>query len=606
MLIVDDTRLIELAADRPAELFPALRRASAFRPLFVVLCTVPALYAVEHGAWSEIDSLWGLRSVPILTAPDISTAVNPESRGPEAVLRWQPLLGNWLSATAMHLAGPARTSGQAVVPYLSTVGLVAVFYFLVAALAGLRLAFWGVLLAAFHRPILEFASDHSPYALALAFALGSFLGFLRHIKRGDQAVSFDLLLGGLSLGMCLLAGGPLSVVVVLILMLHVLGLRGERTAAKRGRPTPLRRVWVGWPALKSLAILSLTAFAVGGWWVLMMSYESGTEFWNGWLAGKLHGEAPGALALSSANESYWRGAIGEFLDSTGILSGVALLGIWRSGREMVVEQDEQKRRRHQFVLSWWIVSAFMFALTANSPLALCVTAPLWRMFLLLASILAAAFALDDISQRRVRVEIVGALTIATAFFGYIRAFPENSASVVSTFSILLWVAAAGTLLWGMSRLCAGRESRTRTVLAALVLAHLAANASAGLYAARASGGDGRVLDRFRRALAEHPAEAIVLVADDEPPIRLQFALRSLWPTAEFRVVRVRDDAPTAWNWNDPATAAVPNRIVVEWSRRDSRIESTAGDGIRFTPLGQPQNFDSRMLRSWRVERFVPE
>jgi hypothetical protein len=110
LAFVDDTRLIELAADRPAELFPALRRASTFKPLLVVLCTVPALYAMEYGAWSEIDSLWGLRSVPILNAPDINGVVDPETRGPEVALKWQPLLVNWLTAYAMHLAGSRADS----------------------------------------------------------------------------------------------------------------------------------------------------------------------------------------------------------------------------------------------------------------------------------------------------------------------------------------------------------------------------------------------------------------------------------------------------------------------------------------------------------------
>jgi hypothetical protein len=334
---VDDTRLIELAADRPAELFPALRRASAFKPLLVVLWAIPGLYALEYGAWSEVDSLWGLRSVAVLSAADINGVVDPESVGPESALKWQPLLGNWLTAWAMHLAGPSRLIGQTIVPYLSTVALVAACYFLFASVSGLRLAFWVVVLVAFQGPILELVSDHAPYALAIALALGAFLGFLRHLKRGDQAVSFDLLLGGTSLGFCLLAGGPLALVVIMILLVHVLGLRGEKTAAKRGRPSPPRRVWVGWPALKSLAILSLTAFAVGGWWVLMMFYSYGTNFWVGWLAGKLHGEVATIAQPGPTTLSYWRGIAGQFANSTGMLTGIALLGVWIAGRRVVTE-----------------------------------------------------------------------------------------------------------------------------------------------------------------------------------------------------------------------------------------------------------------------------
>ena len=156
------------------------------------------------------------------------------------------------------------------------------------------------------------------------------------------------------MGLCLLAGGPLALAVVLILLVHVLGLRGEKSTAKRGRMAPQRRVWVGWPALKSLAILILTAFAVGGWWVLMMCYSYGAEFWNGWLAGGLHGDTThGPLLAEPAAGNFTERVARQFVGLTGVLSGLAILGACCAIWELFFQEDEQRRRQYQFLAAWW-------------------------------------------------------------------------------------------------------------------------------------------------------------------------------------------------------------------------------------------------------------
>jgi hypothetical protein len=602
LAIVEDSRLIELAADRPEELFLTLHRAAAFRPLLVVLCTLPGLYALAHGVCDDVDSLWGLRSLPVLTSEDLEQVVDPPAKGPEEVLRWQPLLGNWLMAFSMHWAGSMNDIGVGAVPYLSTVLLLAMCYLLVDRVSGPRVALWTMMLAAFQGPIVAQVTEYAPFTLAIALAMCSFWGFLGHLQRGDQAVSFDLLLGGVFLGLCTLAGGPLALTVVLILLLHVLGLRGEKSTAKRGRMVQQRRVWIGWPALKSLSVLCLTAFAVGGWWVLMMRYSYGREFWNGWLAGGLHGESPFPINDQTLAEgSFGERLARQFVGMTGIISGAAILGVCCAVRELFVEEDDSGAASISLV-AWCALVMFLASIRSSEGAS--ISGPMWQMFLLVPSVCCAGLALDQISLRRVRVETVGATTLATMFLGYVWSQPL-SAPILPTFgSAASWLAAGLTLVWGLHRLCTGREARQRVVLSTLIIALVISNAASGARSVRLA--DRTITCCQHKRLWRQRPTCVVLITDGDPPLRIQFALRSLWPAAEFHVLRTTKEAPAPSIWNESDFPGTAGPLVVEWSDRDSRAETPVSDQYRMTPLGDPQFFKGRTLRAHRLEWIASE
>src|SRR5689334_12961975 len=107
--------------------------------------------------------------------------------------------------------------------------------------------------------------------------MGAFWGFFGHLRRGDDLVSIDLLVGGISLGLCLLAGGPLALCVALVL-LGLVGSESESSSRNARTSVARRRFSAGWPALRSWAVLMATAFAAGGWWELMMVYSYGGDF----------------------------------------------------------------------------------------------------------------------------------------------------------------------------------------------------------------------------------------------------------------------------------------------------------------------------------------
>ena len=158
-------------------------------------------------------------------------------------------------------------------------------FFLAYRLFGRRIGFITALLVALHTTFLEQHQNATPHGLAILTAMGAFWGFLGHLRHGDELVSLDLLVGGISLGLCLLAGGPLAFVVVAALLVLVLGNFAPAGRVAAAMPARREHIWSGWPAFRSLGVLVATAFAAGGWWELMMLYSYGGEFLTGWLWG---------------------------------------------------------------------------------------------------------------------------------------------------------------------------------------------------------------------------------------------------------------------------------------------------------------------------------
>src|SRR5690606_2713288 len=137
---------------------------------------------------------------------------------------------------------------------------------------------------------------------------------------------FKLLAGGVALGLCLLSGGPLAAAVFLVLLVHILAHPIPATASQ---PGPLRRAVVPAkaPALRSLFALGLTGFAVGGWWVMMMSSRYGLEFWSGWLTGLPHraGDFGNGFPIEAVTSAARRSPL-----LFGGLFGLFLFGAWRA------------------------------------------------------------------------------------------------------------------------------------------------------------------------------------------------------------------------------------------------------------------------------------
>ena len=147
MTIVDDVKLEQLAARRPKDLFPILERSASLSPLLFVLTFLPGIIALESASIDELDAQWRLKSLEISTAPSVIDVIDPSGIS-QTDLKWQPPLGSWIAAGAVHLPGPVGSHGLELVDYLSAASLVPASYFLASRLLGRRIGFITALLVA--------------------------------------------------------------------------------------------------------------------------------------------------------------------------------------------------------------------------------------------------------------------------------------------------------------------------------------------------------------------------------------------------------------------------------------------------------------------------
>jgi len=594
--IVDDAKLEQLAARRPKDLFPILERSASLSPLLVVLTFLPGLIALQSASIDELDAQWRLKSLEISTASSVIDVVDPSGIS-QTDLRWQPPLGSWIAAGAVHLPGPVGSHGLELVDYLSAASLVPASFLLAARLFGRRIGFITAVLVALHTTFLEQHQNATPHGLAILTEMGAFWGFLGHLRHGEDLVSIDLLVGGISLGLCLLAGGPLAFVVVAALLVLVVGHFEPPPDPRRATTVRRGHLWSGWPAFRSLGVLVATAFAAGGWWELMMLYSYGGQFLTGWLWGMRASPSNMADApLRFASGAFELRLLHEFFAMARVLSGLTLLGLWTIGRGVFSTAPGDRRASFRFLAAWFGCAFVLFAVGLRDPAPGSLYLNMWRLFLMSACTACSALALDEIGRRRIGLPLFVSVTVGTLLVGHFFLHQNGPSGAPS-----LWILAAGLVFAVIAaevlhRLCERSEVRQWIVLAGLIAAYVAADASIGISTIRTDDPNWRALTTFHSSLPSGiDAEACLLISESEAPYRLQLALKSVWPTAEIAVVRDWDQAlKVALGEHQTPKSAV----VVDWSHGNSRPANPTGAQWEALPVGNPQFFEQRQLRAY--------
>ncbi|MGE5192050.1 MAG: glycosyltransferase family 39 protein, partial [Deltaproteobacteria bacterium] len=308
---LDDGAIGQLAAEPQRPLFPLLAQAEAMIPLVVVLAFLPPLYALNHRTLTEAGAREGLLSLRCLAAVNLADAVDPARHDPLNPLRFEPPLMNWLTALSLRLFGVGSVTGIIAPAYLCTAGLIFAGYVLARRLGGERLGLVTAGLLAFNPLILEGAQEPIPQSLACLLAVLALAGTVAHWQKSGDVTSYQLLLGGLALGMCLLAGGPIALAVVFVLLIYIAWWKFFAWFRTRLGVFQERSLFHRRPVVRSTAVLAATAFAVGGWHALFMSARYGHDFWNGW----------------------WTGGITRFLDAAPFAGPAWILeGAWELNR----------------------------------------------------------------------------------------------------------------------------------------------------------------------------------------------------------------------------------------------------------------------------------
>lgn len=611
MAIADDSTLVQLAAPRSAELFSLLNRADAFKPLVVLMAVLPGLFALEYRTFDEADALWGMKSLDVLTASDFEAVVDSGGTVAAELLKWQAPLSSWLTAVAMSIAGTSRPMGLLAVSYLSTAGLVCCSFLLCRRLGGPRFGFLTVLLLACHGPLLDHVSDTAPHSLAVLFGIVALWGFVAHLDDAVGTVSAKLLIAGIGLGLCLLAGGPLALMVMIILLLHVLGLRGEKPGPRKRQTSRRKNVWVGWSAIKSLAVLGLTAFAIGGWWVLMMRSKHGPEFWDVWLTGSvgLNNAIAGEMIRAEA-DSFASVVFRQFVVFLGVLFALSLFGLWRACREVLNSTDDARSRQLQFLLIWTGCALVVWLITLSNSPAESHVLELWQTFLMIPGIALAALALDEIARRHVSVFIAVGLTVLT-FATFLQTMVVPSTTEIST-TIWLWTALLivggfGILGWWLQWYCSKNDWRQRLVLSGLIIPLVVINAAMGLQSVRRVNQDDRSLAVLRDELISiRGVNEYVLVTESASSLRLQFVLRSIWPKGKFRLVEDWQGAMSQSVFGRFVRDGRPRIVVVNWGAREIRRPPPQFRRLDAPQPAQPQFLSGRPLRTYVFEAIASE
>lgn len=548
--MLDDRRLLELSVEPPPRLFPVLRHAPAMWPLIVLCVALTSLFACGQRTLSDEAALWGLKSLNCLTADTFEQFLDPGAAGSGELLQWQPPLMAWINALCLSCG--ARYASLLIVPALLTAaGLVFMAVAVARQLGDARLGLWTCAILVTNPVMLRLAQEPQPHALGLLLALCTCWGALRHWRGFPGLASPPLVFAGVSLGFCLLAAGPLALAVLAVLMLFAVWQTTGAIVARTETNRPSGVVWKPYLSVFSVATIGLTAFAVGGWWLMMMASRYGMEFWSAWCSW-----STGSTSVKPTSDSSLLDSIRQIQGAAAPFFYLALLGAWCAFRRA---SRGGNARFQMLLLAWVAVGCVTFGLQDCSHPASPSGCALWQQFLLLPLLLLAGIGLLEICDRSVPdpaaflvlvLTVVDVACLAQEAFWRMEAnLPAQRLAPLA--AIIPWRyipgAVLGTLLSIAALVCVLRifchspALVKKRVLSALALVSLVGACTLSVLAVRARSPADDELDEVRIGLSKLTGiTRCTLVAvnpsgadDGARTAPLRYLLKSLWPHADI-------------------------------------------------------------------------
>lgn len=580
--IPTDARLVWMASERAAPLFRTLDRAYAFDPLIVLFCIVPAIvvaFAATCSAWDAAVALLALDGIGIELPSQLHAAVR--EMVPEGSVEPTAL---WLMAATLRGGGLHWPMGVVMASLLGGVALMAMMWGFSNAFTGRRLAFWTVILAAFHPTLMALSICPVPVSVGLAGTVGALWGHARLTERGYWAIGKVLWIG-IAIALSLLIAGPIAFAGVLVLVI-------DTTLAWLFRPSPeveqrsARTMQPPWKllGLRVLALaLGFLLYWIGGLWIPehYLSLEAPDQPYVD--------EVPLELGLPTMQ--------------IGPLWGIMAIGIGRLVRLTQRRVGQRGGRYHpRLLLTWVVVSVAMLFWFPQSPDAAFDAKA--RFVLANASVpllITAAFAIEEAARRAVSGAwmILAFLLPLLMRVGDLMAFLPYDLPTIWVIAVFL-IPAVIWMMYSLIRALIPVGARGRVLLISTMLIVMVVDASDGIRLVfqeeRASSEVQRLADQLRE---EERCDGVVILTQEETPLTLVYSLRMVYQETPLKIAsnwdeavgRMRRDAEQTWR----------RPLVISWGQ-GAMLAAASPDVLR--PIGEPMMFQGRALLRYIADRPV--
>ena len=601
---LDDSQLLRLAADQRTPLFSEPSRTAVLAPLVIVLSLLPALAIPLASQFDETSARWGLRAIDVATAQQLAGWLEPGRAGFGRALAFQSPLMSWLTAVVVRTFGMDRSASWHGVSLLATCLCLGATYRLARRLGGGMYSLIVVVCLACHPLTVQFVTQTTPAALGMLLIVLTMWGFVSHLESARSLVSVRLLVGGLAWGLSVLAIGPCSIAVLLPLFFYL--LLGGGYSAMVVAPTKtvslatvLKQASGIGVGAASLLLLIATGLSFSSWWVLMMLSEYGVPFGNSWWLGSL------VLDPSSITVSY--GKRGWLTDNALIL-GWLLLGLVELGHNAARSGATHAKSHHRFVsLWWWTAVLARVTFEAYGPRE-SVQSDVWEAFLLIPTVLIIGWGIEAVLNRRTapfQEALLIAITLGLMTWRWTdRTTAGIGASAVALIATALLPVVADYWQGNSHRWC---ERNWRRFLRLFVMAFILVHLTSGLWDRPRVTLDDAALIELRQRLRAIPAvrQITFVTVNEAAPATLRFLLLSRWPTAQFKVVAswnggMSNDSTLGNSLSPSVPRSAENQrddvdLVVEWSRRETRMSGENLTHWETTPVGDPLRYGGRKL-----------
>ena len=599
----DEHELLERAASPPESLFPLLRSADVMWPLMACLAAFPLLWCLARAPLSDACAEWGQRGLVLVAADEFGEWFAPTTMVGSTTLNTLPPWSNWTVATLQLFPGLAPRT-----PLLWAAGLgIALAIYFTARIAtqvgGASLALLAVVFLASSPVTFRLVQSPNLGSLSAVWVAATLWCIQQHLSLKGRLISWPWLGALLSFALCFLSGGPLGIVVAVLIAAQFLR-PGEAEAPRRivipGRTPPAQatRPW------RSGILLLILGICAGGWWIVILASLAGPAFWKTWwsLLPLPWGDAPPVTTVT-----HWeslKNVYRELVWHQPFAMGFVFLGIGRAWSAWHTRGLPASVRRGWGLLVTWGGTAFVLWLGAQLRLteASYDRRELWSAMMNLPLGIFAGVGVVAIVDRQVSFRTAFAACLISAIIGIWRVrgglIDTNAISPQVALGIVLVGLGAITIytLWRIRT----QENRQQWLLSALMVCLLGTNGLLGLFSVPRETEADRQLAQFWRDLRDwktsdqltsQQLREIHFVSEQDLPAALRYTGSALWPT-------VPHVSKTAWD-----AAALRNggpgiqRLVIVWGRSDAFRAGISADQLTLRPLATARLFRGKQLQA---------